>query len=130
MVKTPNAPTALGDPGYHFYSEGFENSDKPCLTVADPQGGDPRILARMDRVHNREAIWEMVRLANAAATMAQALVFIGEMRPGRGDDAETAALYDGYSEAERRIFDRGEMCGYSRAWERASDRARAGLSEE
>lgn len=51
-------------PAFAFYSGPWECSEAPTIVRADPEGGDPHILATIARIHHPQALHELCRLAN------------------------------------------------------------------
>lgn len=49
---------------YRYLNGPWENSELPTIVQDDEHGGDPRILATIQRVHNPDALYELCRLAN------------------------------------------------------------------
>ena len=53
---------------YRFLSGPWENSERPTIIKDSHTGGDPHILATLARIHDPNAIYELVRLANLATS--------------------------------------------------------------
>lgn len=49
---------------FQFINGPWENSELPTIVTENPDGGDPRILCVLKRVHNPEALYDLCRLAN------------------------------------------------------------------
>ena len=55
---------------FQFIECGWENSVLPTIVRDSPTGGDPHILAVLQRIHDPAALHELCRLANAAMVAA------------------------------------------------------------
>lgn len=76
---------------FHFYSGPWENSELPTIVREDPDGGDPRILAVLSRIHNPEALYEMCRLANGGQATAEGAPDSAALPPPATSDAAVLA---------------------------------------
>lgn len=54
----------MGPPLYSFYRTGFENCRKPSIVRADPEGGDPHIIAVLGRIYDPERLQDLVNAKN------------------------------------------------------------------
>jgi hypothetical protein len=89
---------------FDFYNGPWENSELPTITRDDPAGGDPHILAVIQRVHNPDALYELCRLANEAEKLRP------EARPASGHTPLEEAV-DTFLSAYRERFKKPTTIG-------------------